>query len=49
VSWQVVPDGVLALFADPDPARAARALQAMMTQIKLDLAAIRAAADGEAA
>lgn len=45
VSWQIVPDGLGALIADPDPARAARALQALMTMKKLDLAAIRAAAD----
>lgn len=45
--WQVVPDGLGALIADPDPARAARAMQAMMGQTKLDLAAIRAAADGD--
>ncbi|MBR0655216.1 VOC family protein [Plastoroseomonas arctica] len=47
VSWQVVPDGLGALIADPDPARAARAMRTMMTQTKLNLAAIRAAADGD--
>ncbi len=46
VAWQIVPDGLGALIADPDPARAARAMQTMMTQTKLDLAAIRAAVDG---
>ena len=45
VSWQIVPDGLLDLFQDPDPARAERAMQAMMTQIKLDIDVIRAAAD----
>jgi len=46
VSWQVVPDGLGALMSDPDPGRARRATQAMMTMKKLDLAAMRAAADG---
>ena len=46
VSWQVVPDGLGALIADPDPARVARARQAVMGMQKLDLAAIRAAAEG---
>jgi len=48
VSWQVVPDGLGALLGDPDPARAQRALQAMFGMRKLDLAAMSAAADGEA-
>jgi predicted 3-demethylubiquinone-9 3-methyltransferase (glyoxalase superfamily) len=47
VSWQVVPDGLGALMSDPDPERARRAAQAMMTMRKLDLAAMRAAAEGE--
>lgn len=48
VSWQVVPEGLLALVADPDPVRASRAIQAVGQQIKLDLAAIRAAVEGGA-
>ena len=46
LSWQVVPDGMDALFADPDPSRAQRAMQAMMSMGKLDLAALQQAADG---
>jgi len=46
VSWQVVPDGLGQLMSDPDPARRNRALQALMQMKKLDLAALRAAADG---
>ncbi|MES2713325.1 MAG: VOC family protein [Pseudomonadota bacterium] len=49
VRWQVVPDGLLDLIRDPDPVRAGRAMQAMIRQTKLDLAAIRAAADGNPA
>ena len=46
LSWQVVPEGMEELFADPDPARAERAMQAMLGMRKLDVAALRAAADG---
>jgi predicted 3-demethylubiquinone-9 3-methyltransferase (glyoxalase superfamily) len=46
LSWQVVPIGMDELFADPDPARASRAMSAMLTMGKLDVAALRAAADG---
>ena len=45
LSWQIVPRGMEELFADPDPARAQRAVQAMMQMRKLDVAALRAAAD----
>jgi predicted 3-demethylubiquinone-9 3-methyltransferase (glyoxalase superfamily) len=34
------------LFADPDPKRAERAMQAMLGMKKLDIAALRNAADG---
>lgn len=47
LSWQVVPEGMDRVFADPDPARAERAMQAMLGMRKLDVAALRAAADGE--
>lgn len=43
VSWQVVPTRMHELFAG-DPARAARAMQAMLTMVKLDIAALEAAA-----
>ena len=46
VSWQVVPDGMDAVFSDPDPERAKRAMQAMLGMRKLDVAALKAAADG---
>ena len=48
LSWQVVPTGMDELFADADPERARRAMQAMLGMKKLDLAALRAAADGVA-
>ena len=46
LSWQVVPEGMVELFADEDPSRAARAAQAMFQMTKLDIAALKAAADG---
>ncbi len=49
LSWQVVPEGMDELFADPDPRRAQRAMQAMFGMTKLDIAALRQAADGVAA
>jgi len=49
LSWQVVPSGMEELFTDPDPARAQRAMQAMLGMGKLDIAALRSAADGVAA
>ena len=46
LSWQVVPTGMEELFADPDPGRARRAMEAMLKMGKLDIAALRSAADG---
>lgn len=43
VSWQVTPRRLLELVADPDPARAARAMEAMMTMEKIDIAALERA------
>ena len=45
LSWQVTPEGIGELFMDPDPGRVQRAMAAMMGMRKLDLAAMRAAAD----
>jgi len=46
LSWQVVPAGMEELFADPDPARAERAMKAMLQMKKLDLDELLRAADG---
>ncbi len=48
LSWQVVPAGMDDVFRDPDKGRAERAMQAMLTMGKLDIAALKAAADGVA-
>ncbi len=45
LSWQVVPAQLGEVVGDPDPQRAARAMAAMMGMRKLDLDAMRAAAD----
>ncbi|HEY3798808.1 MAG TPA: VOC family protein [Caulobacteraceae bacterium] len=45
-SWQIVPQRLMQLLADPDRAKAARATQAMLKMQKFDLAALEAAASG---
>jgi len=45
LSWQVFPAALGELLADPDPGRSQRAMQAMLGMKKLDVAALRAAAD----
>lgn len=46
LSWQVVPAIVPRLLQDPDPGRSSRAVKAMMTMQKLDIAALERAAAG---
>jgi predicted 3-demethylubiquinone-9 3-methyltransferase (glyoxalase superfamily) len=46
ISWQIVPAALPRLLGDPDPARAARALQAMLGMTKIDVAALERAAAG---
>ena len=46
LSWQIVPRRMLALMADPDPARARRAMQAMLRMKRIEIAAVERAADG---
>jgi len=47
VSWQIIPSILGQLFSDPDRARAGRAINAMMSMQKLDIAALQRAASGE--
>ena len=47
LSWQIVPKVLDDLLADPDPERAGRAMQAMLSMQKLDIAGLEAAADGK--
>jgi predicted 3-demethylubiquinone-9 3-methyltransferase (glyoxalase superfamily) len=46
LSWQVAPTGMDDLFADPDPERARRAMDAMFGMKKLNIGALQRAADG---
>jgi len=45
LSWQVVPDALIELVGDPDPVRANAAVQAMLGMTKIDIQALRDAAD----
>ena len=44
LSWQIVPKRLPELLADPDPEKAKRAMEAMMKMVKIDVAALEAAA-----
>lgn len=46
MSWQVVPNRMMELLADPDEGRRNRAMAAMMTMKKLVIADLERAADG---
>ena len=46
VSWQVTPKGMDEVFKSDDPERAKRAMAAMLKMRKLDIAELRAAAEG---
>lgn len=46
LSWQVVPAALGELLGDPDPARAGRAMAAMLGMDRLVVAELRAAAEG---
>lgn len=43
VTWQIVPRSLSAMLADPDPIKAGKVGQAMMSMIKFDMAALEAA------
>ena len=45
LSWQVVPEELVKLIGDPDPLRANAAVQAMLGMTKIDIQALRDAAD----
>lgn len=46
VSWQIVPRVLDEMVADPDRARSKRVTDAMLTMVKLDIAALQAAYEG---
>ena len=43
LSWQIVPKRLLALMTDPDAAKARRAMEAMLTMKRIDIAAVERA------
>ncbi|MDF6044327.1 VOC family protein [Streptomyces sp. JH14] len=43
LSWQIVPRGLSEALSDPDPAKADRAMKAMLGMKKLDIEALRSA------
>ena len=46
LSWQIVPKRLPELLANPDPEKGKRVMQAMLKMIKIDVAALEAAAAG---
>ena len=46
LSWQVIPQALMTLMGDKDPARAGRVVQAMLGMSKIDIAALQRAYDG---
>jgi predicted 3-demethylubiquinone-9 3-methyltransferase (glyoxalase superfamily) len=46
LSWQVFPERLLGMHADPDPAKRERVMAAMLTMRKIDVAAIEKAYAG---
>ena len=47
LSWQVTPTALMEAISDPDRAKAGRAMEAMMTMQKIDIATIQRAHAGE--
>ena len=47
LTWQICPDTLLGYISDPDPAKAQRSMQAMMSMVKFDFAALKKAHDGQ--
>jgi predicted 3-demethylubiquinone-9 3-methyltransferase (glyoxalase superfamily) len=47
VSWQIVPNALIELLSDPDPAKAGRVMQAMMQMTKIDIAGLKRAYEAQ--
>jgi len=45
LSWQIIPTALPELLGDPDPEKAQRAMKAMLEMKKIDIAALRRAAE----
>jgi predicted 3-demethylubiquinone-9 3-methyltransferase (glyoxalase superfamily) len=46
LSWQITPRQLMRMISSPDKAKSARAMKAMMTMKKLDLAKLEAEFEG---
>jgi len=46
LSWQIVPNALIELATDPDPAKSQRVMRAMMQMTKIDIAKLKQACDG---
>jgi predicted 3-demethylubiquinone-9 3-methyltransferase (glyoxalase superfamily) len=46
LSWQIVPKALPELLQDPDPEKSRKAMEAMLQMRKIDIEAVRAAAEG---
>lgn len=46
VSWQIVPEALLRMMKDKDPAKSKRVMEAMMQMVKLDVAKLEHAYEG---
>lgn len=45
LSWQIIPNALGEMLQDPDPAKASRALQAMLKMRKIDVPTLRQASE----
>ncbi len=48
LSWQIIPSALTRMITDKDPAKSRRAMQAMLTMAKIDIAKLDAAYNGTA-
>ncbi len=46
VSWQIIPNRLIELMTDPDPAVAQRVAESMMQMVKIEIPTLEAAASG---
>ena len=47
LSWQIIPTALGKLMGDPDPAKSSRVMKAMLQMIKIDIAGLQRAYNGE--
>jgi predicted 3-demethylubiquinone-9 3-methyltransferase (glyoxalase superfamily) len=47
LSWQIIPSALGRLMSDPDPQKARRVMMAMLQMVKIDIAGLQRAYDGQ--